>query len=93
MSIEKKANHQVNIVRITEILTHTNANSLEIIPIGEYQAVSRKGQFKVGDLAPCPRVGKGTAQVCQQFLLRKGQQMKQLTVLDGAAAVALAFLG
>jgi hypothetical protein len=51
MSIEKKANHQANIVRITEILTHTNADSLEIIPIGEYQAISRKGQFKVGDLA------------------------------------------
>src|SRR6202789_2333340 len=46
----KKANHQVNIVRITEIKEHTNADSLEIIPIGEYQVVSRKGQFHIGDL-------------------------------------------
>jgi hypothetical protein len=49
--MEKKANHQVNIVRITEIKEHTNADALEIIPIGEYQVVSKKGQFKVGDLA------------------------------------------
>jgi hypothetical protein len=48
---DKKANHQVKIVRVTEILTHGNADSLEILPIGEYQVVSRKGQFSVGDLA------------------------------------------
>jgi hypothetical protein len=47
---EKKANHQANIVRIKEIYPHTNADTLEIIPIGEYQVVSKKGQFKVGDL-------------------------------------------
>src|ERR1700722_9493093 len=46
----KKANHQANIFRITEIKEHTNADSLEIIPIGEYQVVSRKGQFHVGAL-------------------------------------------
>jgi tRNA-binding EMAP/Myf-like protein len=46
----KKANHQVNIVRIAEVKEHTNADSLEVIPIGEYQVVSRKGQFNVGDL-------------------------------------------
>ena len=46
-----KLNHQANIVRITEVLKHGNADSLEIIPIGEYQVVSRIGQFKVGDLA------------------------------------------
>jgi len=52
----KKANHQANIVRIAEIKEHTNADTLEIIPIGEYQVVSKKGQFKVGDLAVyvCP---------------------------------------
>ena len=47
----KKANHQANIVRVTEIKEHTNADTLEIIPIGEYQVVSKKGQFKIGDLA------------------------------------------
>jgi tRNA-binding EMAP/Myf-like protein len=47
----KKENHQANVVRVTEIKTHNNADNLEIIPIGEYQVVSRKGQFKVGELA------------------------------------------
>jgi len=46
----KKANHQVNIVRITEIKEHTNADTLVIIPIGGYQVVSKKGQFNIGDL-------------------------------------------
>ena len=49
--MEKKANRQANIVRITEIKEHTNADSLELIILGAYQVVSRKGQFKVGDLA------------------------------------------
>lgn len=47
----KKSNHQANIVRVAEILPHTNADSLEIIPIGGYQVVVKKGQFKTGDLA------------------------------------------
>lgn len=49
--MDKKLNHQANIVRIKEIKTHGNADTLEIIPIGEYQVVSKKGQFNVGDLA------------------------------------------
>lgn len=46
-----KANHQVNIIRITEIKEHTNADTLVIIPIGGYQVVAKKDQFHVGDLA------------------------------------------
>ena len=51
MITTKKANHQANIVRVAEIKPHTNADTLQIIPIGEYQVVSKKGQFHVGDLA------------------------------------------
>lgn len=47
----KKANHQANIVRISQIEKHPNADTLEIIKIGEYQVVSKIGQFSVGDLA------------------------------------------
>lgn len=47
---DKKSNHRANIVRITELLPHTNADSLELIKIGGYQVVTRKGQFQVGDL-------------------------------------------
>lgn len=46
----KPLHHQVNVVKIEEVLVHDNADSLEIIPVGGYQVVSRKGQFKVGDL-------------------------------------------
>lgn len=47
---EKKANHQVNIVRLGEPRVHTNADSLELFDIGEYQVVTKKGNFKAGDL-------------------------------------------
>ena len=46
----KKANHQANIVRIEEIAPHSNADALELIIIGGYQVVARKGQFRVGTL-------------------------------------------
>ena len=46
-----KANHRVNIVRVQELLPHTNADSLELIHIEGYQVVVKKGEFKVGDLA------------------------------------------
>lgn len=48
----KKSNHQANIVRISEILPHPEpeTTNLELIHIGGYQVVSRKGQFIVGDL-------------------------------------------
>jgi hypothetical protein len=47
---EKKANHQVNIVLLGEPRTHGNADSLELFDIGEYQVVTKKGNFKAGDL-------------------------------------------
>lgn len=49
-SITKKSNHQANIVRITEVLPHGNADKLEIIQLGGYQVVVRKGDFKPGTL-------------------------------------------
>lgn len=43
--------HRVNVVRIEEILPHTNADTLGIVQIGGYQCVVKKDQYKVGDLA------------------------------------------
>jgi RNA ligase/PHA02142 OB-fold domain len=48
--MEKKSNHQVNVVRLGEPRVHTNADSLELFDIGGYQVVTKKGQFKAGDL-------------------------------------------
>lgn len=43
--------HSVNIIEITSILPHENADRLEIIPVNGWQAVVGKGQFKLGDRA------------------------------------------
>jgi len=49
--MEKKSNHRVNIVRLGAPRVHTNADSLELFDIGGYQVVTKKAQFKEGDLA------------------------------------------
>lgn len=46
-----KEHHRVDVIRIEQVLPHSNADKLEIVPIQGYQAVVGKGQFKVGDLA------------------------------------------
>lgn len=43
--------HSVNIIEISEVRPHPNADRLEIIPVGGWQAVTKKGQFSVGDRA------------------------------------------
>ena len=43
--------HRVNVVRIEEIMPHSNANTLGIVFIGGYQCVIKKDAYKVGDLA------------------------------------------
>jgi hypothetical protein len=45
------SNHRVNIVRIEEVLPHTNADTLGLVQIGGYQVVIKKNDYKVGDLA------------------------------------------
>lgn len=43
--------HSVNIISIETVLPHDNAERLEIIPVGGWQAVVKKGQFAPGDKA------------------------------------------
>lgn len=43
--------HSVNVVEIAEVRPHANAERLEIVPVGGWQAVVKKGQFKPGDRA------------------------------------------
>ena len=45
------SNHQINIVKITELLPHENADRLAITKVWDYTCVIAKDQFKVGDLA------------------------------------------
>lgn len=43
--------HAVRIIEIGDVRPHANAERLEIVPIGGWQAVVKKGQFKPGDKA------------------------------------------
>lgn len=43
--------HSVNIIEISDVRPHENAERLEIVPVGGWQAVVKKGQFAVGDRA------------------------------------------
>ena len=43
--------HSVNVVKITNLRQHPNADALDIINIGQYQAVVRRETFALGDLA------------------------------------------
>lgn len=49
--MDKKANHRVNIVRLQAPTVHANADTLELFHIEGYQVVTKKGNFKEGDLA------------------------------------------
>ena len=49
--MDKKANHRVDIVRLSAPAVHPNADTLELFTIGGYQVVTKKEQFKEGDLA------------------------------------------
>lgn len=49
--MDKKANHRVNIVRLQAPTVHANADTLELFAIDGYQVVTKKGNFKEGDLA------------------------------------------
>lgn len=43
--------HSVNVIKIEAVLPHDNAERLEIVPVGGWQAVVKKGDFKPGDKA------------------------------------------
>lgn len=43
--------HSVNVIEIADVRPHPNAERLEIVPVGGWQAVVKKGQFKPGDKA------------------------------------------
>lgn len=72
--------HSVSVVEITEVKAHPNADALEIIPIGGWQAVVRKGQFKTGDKAIYvePDYVVDTTRPEFSFLAKKGKTTHRL---------------
>lgn len=43
--------HSVNVIEIEDVRPHPNADRLEVVPVGGWQAVVKKGQFARGDRA------------------------------------------
>lgn len=75
--------HEVPVIRITEVRKHPNADSLDIIPIGGWQVVSRSGQFRPGDLAVYiqPDYVVPTAQPEFSFLAKPGKDTHRLKAI------------
>lgn len=52
MEASSNSTHKVEVFRIDKVLSHPNADALEILhPFGGYQCVVKKGEWEVGDLA------------------------------------------
>ena len=72
--------HSVNVIEITEVRPHDNAERLEIVPVGGWQAVVKKGQFKPGDKAVYvqPDYTVPTARPEFSFLAKEGKDRHRL---------------
>ncbi len=72
--------HAVNVIEIGTVLPHPNAERLEIVPVGGWQAVVKKGQFAPGDRAVYiePDYMVPTAHPDFAFLAREGREKHRL---------------
>lgn len=75
--------HSVNIIEISEVRPHDNAERLEVVPIDGWQAVVRKGEFKPGDRAVYiePDYCVPTARAEFGFLARDGREHHRLRAI------------
>lgn len=72
--------HSVNVIEIAEVRPHENAERLEIVPVGGWQAVVKKGQFQPGDRAIYiqPDYTVPTAAPEFSFLAKEGRDRHRL---------------
>lgn len=85
--------HRVDVIRIGEVKTHPNADKLEIVSIGGWQAVVAKGIFSPGDLGVYiePDYVVPTARPEFAFLAKEGRDTHRLRAvrLRGALSYGL----
>jgi RNA ligase (TIGR02306 family) len=85
--------HSVNVIKIETVLPHENAERLNIVPVNGWQAVVKKGQFKVGDRAIYiePDYTVLTSRTEFSFLAREGRDRHRLKAvrLRGALSYGL----
>lgn len=86
--------HAVNIIEIAEVRPHDNAERLEIVPVGGWQAVVKKGQFKIGDRAVYiePDYTVPTAHPDFAFLAREGRDRHRLKAIRLRGALSFGLL-
>lgn len=75
--------HSVEVIEIEQVLPHSNADKLEIVPVGGWQAVVKKGQFKVGDRAIYiePDYTVPTSRPEFSFLAKDGKERHRLKAI------------
>ena len=72
--------HKVDVIEINDVRPHDNAERLEIVPVGGWQAVVKKGAFKPGDMAVYiePDYTVPTARPEFAFLAKDGRDRHRL---------------
>ena len=72
--------HAVKIIEVEAVLPHDNAERLEVVPVGGWQAVVKKGDFRPGDKAIYiePDYSIPTARPEFAFLARDGRERHRL---------------
>jgi RNA ligase (TIGR02306 family) len=72
--------HSVKIIEIEQVLPHANAERLEVIPVGGWQAVVKKGQFVPGARAVYiePDYSVPTSRPEFSFLAKPGKERHRL---------------
>jgi len=86
--------HAVNIIEIREVLPHTNAERLELVPVGQWQAVVKKGDFKPGDRAVYiePDYMVPTSLPEFAFLAKEGRSLHRLRAIKLRGVVSYGLL-
>lgn len=86
--------HSVEIIEIAEVRRHENADRLEIVPVGGWQAVVKAGQFKPGDRAVYiePDYMVPTARPEFAFLAKEGRDAHRLKAVRLRGALSFGLL-
>lgn len=86
--------HSVNVISIEAVLPHANAERLEIVPVGGWQAVVKKGQFRPGDRAVYiqPDYTVPTARPEFSFLAKDGKDRHRLRAVRLRGALSFGLL-
>lgn len=86
--------HRVDVIEIGDVLPHDNAERLEIVPVGGWQAVVKKGQFKPGDRAIYiqPDYTVPTDRPEFSFLAKDGKERHRLKAIRLRGALSFGLL-